>query len=558
MRFVAVAGRVRYPHQAMPAAEESAKASRDSFRVPFSEGQVLGGKFRVNRLLGKGGMGYVIEAEHINLGRRVAIKLLLPEHAKRQEWVTRFMREARAASTLEGDHVVKILDVATLDDSTPYMVMEFLEGVDLARLVDEEGRLEPGEAVAFVLQACRAIEEAHDRGIVHRDLKPGNLFLTHRKDGSPVVKVFDFGISKISQATWNAPEGASITSTLATMGSPHYMSPEQLRSARNVDNRSDIWSLGIILHELITGSTPFVGESLSGVCAAVVADPPAKLRDALPDAPPELERIILWCLEKDPNRRPASVRDLVKALRPFAAEPSSRILQQLGPDEVASREPTTARTLDEPLPMVAPELHDDSLKGLLTKDIEEALPPEYRPTNRSAELETLGHSPTQPMPPPEPPPTWARPPMSSQLSARTIPEHIPEEDEPDRGGAAVWIMIGLAAVIILGGLGLVAYTFLSADEQPVAAPGTSSTPAIVASSAAPADDGQVTLVLEVTPKDALVSVDGAVIEERRLRYPKSDNVHKLVVSAPGYVTSENEFTTSVGGTLVVTLRPQKK
>ena len=540
----------------MPTGEDAGKSRRDSFfEVPYKEGQILGGKYRVIRLLGKGGMGYVLEAEHLHLGRHVAIKLLLPEHAKRKEWVTRFMREARAASTIPSDNVVHILDVAMLEDSTPYIVMEYLEGVDLGRLLEQEGPISPGEAVGFVLQACVALEEAHDRGIVHRDLKPANLFLTHRKDGTPIVKVFDFGISKITNALWSSPEAANITSTQATMGSPYYMSPEQLRSARNVDQRSDIWSLGVILHELITGATPFGGESLSGVCAAVVADSPVKLRETAPHAPAGLERVVLQCLEKSPDKRPASVPELVELLRPFAHEPTSRLLLEVSED-VEDQNPSTARTLNAAPIAPKAEQEDLSLRNLLTEDPEEALPPEYRPEPRPEDpaAEVMGHSPTQPMPPPRPQPPW-----SQRSSSRQFDDH--DDDAAERSGAAVWIGVAIGAVVVLGGLGYAGYR-LSADRAavpssvPTASLGPTNTGSPLVSASNRADDNSITLVLQVTPETAVVAIDGEVVKSRKLRYPKSDEPRKLVVSAPGYVTTENEFTPSVGGTLVVALKPE--
>jgi serine/threonine protein kinase len=543
----------------MPTGDEAGKSRRDSFfEVPYKEGQILGGKYRVIRLLGKGGMGYVLEAEHLHLGRHVAIKLLLPEHAKREEWVTRFMREARAASNLPSDHVVHILDVAMLDDSRPYIVMEYLEGVDLGGLLDQEGPISPGEAVGFVLQACVALEEAHDRGIVHRDLKPANLFLTHRKDGTPIVKVFDFGISKITNALWSSPEAANITSTQATMGSPSYMSPEQLRSARNVDQRSDIWSLGVILHELIAGVPPFSGESLSGVCAAVVADAPARLREVAPNAPAGLERVILQCLEKSPDKRPASVPELVALLRPFASEPTSRVSMEVS-KEVDDQNPSTAKTLNAaPIAPKAAE-EDLSLEGLLTGDPEEALPPEYRPEPRPEDpaAEVMGHSPTQPMPPPRPQPPWSQRSSSRQYEDRY------DDDAGERSGAAVWIGVALGAVVVLGGLGFAGYR-LFADRPaapssvPTASLDPTSTDSPLVSASSRTDNNSITLVLQVTPETAVVAIDGEVVTTRTLRYPKSDQPRKLVVSAPGYVTTENEFTTSVGGTLVVALKPEGK
>src|SRR6187549_2799480 len=222
----------------------------------IQQGELLAGKYRVEQVLGAGGMGYVVAAMHEQLGQRVAVKLLVPELCENEDSVTRFLREARAAVKIHSEHVARVLDVGELTNGSPYMVMEFLSGRDLAEELDLPGELEIEVAIDYVLQASEAVAEAHSLGLIHRDLKPANLFLTHRPDGSPLVKVLDFGISKVS-----SPEAAqlSLTHTQAMMGSPLYMSPEQMRSSKDVDRRADIWSLGIILHELLAGDVPFAG-----------------------------------------------------------------------------------------------------------------------------------------------------------------------------------------------------------------------------------------------------------------------------------------------------------
>lgn len=306
--------------------------------IPYRAGQVIGDKFEILRLLGQGGMGCVLEARHLQLEKSVALKILLPEYVKRDEWVARFMREARAAANVAGENVVQIMDVSTIDGVTPYIVMEYLDGIDLAKLVELAGPLSVELAVAYTLQACRALVEAHALGIVHRDLKPANLFLTKRVDGTDLVKVLDFGISKMSQESMEHARGA-LTSTHGTMGSPFYMSPEQLRSAHHVDSRSDIWSLGIVLHELLAGAPPFQGESLSSVCAAVVGDPPIPVRHFNPEVPLPLEQIILRCLEKEPARRFPDVQELMTALQALlpGPPPLRRAGQSHAPKETRSR-----------------------------------------------------------------------------------------------------------------------------------------------------------------------------------------------------------------------------
>jgi serine/threonine-protein kinase len=291
--------------------------------APVNEGDVLAGKYRVERVIGVGGMGVVVAAHHLQLARRVALKFLLPEACSQPGAVERFLREARAAAQIGSEHVTRVSDVGTLETGAPYMVMEYLKGSDLAALIKARGRLSIQEAADFVLQACEAVAEAHAIGIVHRDLKPANLFLSQRADGSPLIKVLDFGISKATVGQGDMA-GAAVTATAAVMGSPLYMSPEQIRSSKNVDARTDVWALGVILHELLTGRTVYHADTMAGVLAMVVADPPTPLRTHWPEAPQELERVILACLEKDPARRMPSVAALAQALLPFAP-PASRV-----------------------------------------------------------------------------------------------------------------------------------------------------------------------------------------------------------------------------------------
>ncbi|WP_437331371.1 serine/threonine-protein kinase [Sorangium sp. So ce394] len=279
------------------------------------QGQVIAGKYRVERVIGVGGMGVVVAATHLQLEEQVAIKLLLPSAAHSRTLAERFVREARAAVKVKSEHVARVTDVGTLESGTPYMVMEYLSGSDLADALRAGGPMPPQIAVEYVLQACEALAEAHAAGIVHRDLKPANLFLTRRADGSPCVKVLDFGISKV--ATGGADP--RITDTTAVMGSPLYMSPEQLKSARDVDARTDIWSLGVILFELLAGAPPFDGATMPQLCVAIMQGIPRPLASFRPDVPPALEAVIQRCLEKLPERRFRDVGALAEALAPFAS-----------------------------------------------------------------------------------------------------------------------------------------------------------------------------------------------------------------------------------------------
>jgi eukaryotic-like serine/threonine-protein kinase len=280
-------------------------------------GSVIAGKYEVERVLGSGGMGIVLAARHKQLGQRVAIKLLHGEAAADSSAATRFLREARSAVALASEHVTRVLDVGELESGAPFMVMEYLAGVDLAEVLRKSGPLEIPYAVGAVLQAGEAIAEAHSIGIVHRDLKPANLFVTQRVGGTPLIKVLDFGISKMTGSD-SLAAGQSLTASGSVMGSPGYMSPEQVRSAKTVDPRSDIWALGVILYELLTGVRPFLGDTLGETFAKILSEPHTPIRELRPEVPEGLARVIGQCLERRLDRRVQSVAALATSLAPFA------------------------------------------------------------------------------------------------------------------------------------------------------------------------------------------------------------------------------------------------
>jgi serine/threonine protein kinase len=310
------------------------------------EGDILAGKYRVERVLGVGGMGVVVAAHHMQLDTKVAIKFLLPEMLSHAEVVGRFAREAQAAVKIKSEHIARVIDVGTLENGAPYMVMEFLEGGDLSAWLQERGPLPIEQAVDFVLQATIAVAEAHSLGIVHRDLKPANLFCVRGVDGRPAIKVLDFGISKMTSIT-SAGFG-SFTHTSAVMGSPYYMSPEQMRSPKEVDARTDIWALGVVLFELLTKSVPFRGETQPEVCVKIVTEAPPEIRELRPEIPVGLRDVILKCLEKDRNRRYRNVAEMALGLLPFApkhakgwVEKVAGIIQAAGLSSTALSLPTT-------------------------------------------------------------------------------------------------------------------------------------------------------------------------------------------------------------------------
>ena len=284
----------------------------------MKEGDILAGKYRVDRVLGQGGMGVVVQATHVQLKDRVALKFLLPEVVENENTAARFLREAQAAVRIKSPHVARVVDVGTLESGSPYMVMEYLDGRDLSAVLETEGPLEPSVAVLYALQACEALAAAHSAGVVHRDIKPGNLFLTMGPDRHPVIKVLDFGISKVADP--DAP--SKLTQTQTAMGSPLYMSPEQMRSARDVDHRTDIWSLGVVLFEALTGQMPFYAETMPALCGMVLDrdSPSPGIRQFKPELPEELEMVVLKCIAKDVNKRYDSVQEMAHDLAPFAGE----------------------------------------------------------------------------------------------------------------------------------------------------------------------------------------------------------------------------------------------
>jgi eukaryotic-like serine/threonine-protein kinase len=269
-------------------------------------GTVLAGRYRVDRVIGRGGMGIVVKATHVQLEHPVAIKLLQPGLVHRGEVVQRFLREAQLASRLTSEHVARVIDLGTLDSGAPFMALEYLEGQDLSRVPRSQRTI--GGIVDLVLQACEALAEAHALGIVHRDIKLANLFVTRRADGSPLLKVLDFGSSK---SVLSSP----LTTVRTVLGTPAYMSPEQIRCSRTADHRSDIWSLGIVLYRLLQGAPPFDGDTFRGVAFRVVHEPLPRLSVAVPSG---LAEVVHRCLQKDPARRFQDAAELAHALAPHA------------------------------------------------------------------------------------------------------------------------------------------------------------------------------------------------------------------------------------------------
>jgi eukaryotic-like serine/threonine-protein kinase len=269
-------------------------------------------KYTIVRILGRGGMGAVYEARHWKLARRVAIKFLLPDFAANREVLRRFENEAKAAGGLEHPNLAAVTDFGRADDGSPYLVMEFLEGEDCAKLLSRQGSLAASRAANIVVQACRGLAVAHKATIVHRDLKPENLFVTDAGDGSDLIKVLDFGIAKLRVA-----DAGVVTGTGATFGTAYYMSPEQARGAGEVDPRTDVWSMGVVLYELLSGRKPFLGEQFLEVIHQILSFDPPPLATLRPDLPPKLVAAVESAMKKDLRERLPSVVSLAEALAPF-------------------------------------------------------------------------------------------------------------------------------------------------------------------------------------------------------------------------------------------------
>jgi serine/threonine-protein kinase len=300
-----------------------ARSHRSKAREPdggaalLKVGDLLAGKYRVERILGEGGMGVVVAAHHELLDQHVAVKLLYQDIADR-EAQSRLLLEARACAKLQSEHVARVVDVDTGADGLPFIVMELLEGADLCQIADARGALPRWLVVDYVLQALEGLAHAHSRGIVHRDLKPSNLFLANKPDGTQIIKILDFGISKSTDPVFDnqgeRKKAMQLTGGKAVLGSPPYMSPEQVRSPKTVDSRTDIWSLGIVMYELLTNSMPFGGDEMNETFAQILEKEPQPIRQIVNGVPEGLERIVMRCLAKNRDNRFADVSELARAL----------------------------------------------------------------------------------------------------------------------------------------------------------------------------------------------------------------------------------------------------
>ena len=409
---------------------------------PFLAGSVVAGKYRLKEALGEGAMGRVVAATHLDLDREVALKFMIARRGVEEEMMLRFMREARAAARLTSEHVVRIFDVGR-EGNVPYLVMERLQGEDVATYLAQRTTLDPFEAADIVAQACEGIAEAHRQGIVHRDVKPQNLFLCapsesmKARPGRRFVKVLDFGLSKIAPPPGSAKAEAAITKV--PLGSPLYMAPEQLRSTTEVDKRADVWSLGTTLYELLTGDPPFVAESLGEIYLMIAQDAFTPLRERRPSIPFALDAIVSRCLEKDPNARFSDAQALGAALTRFLSSGSTTAQTPLEPLKI-SAEARAASSL------VSPEL------------LETALDPIGEAPTQLASIPDAILPPTLPAMPAEAPERGAAPLFHANTIGRGSLSSSTSQITPGRPKRAGWALLviggalALVSVVIVAGL----------------------------------------------------------------------------------------------------------
>lgn len=422
---------------------------------PIATGTVIASKYRIERALspsGSEGLATVYLAWHEILQQNVALKILSPELASEPEVTSRFLNEARAAVRLRNEHVAAVMDVGT-EEGTPYIVLEHLEGDSLETILAKRGPLSPKEAVDWVLQVLEAVAHAHAQKIVHRDLKPSKLFVTKKHDGTAMVKVLDFGLAKITSGL----SGAIATKTSAMLGSPAFMAPEQLRSAKSVDARADVWSIGVVLFHLVTGKFPFAGDSDGEIFASILESAAAKLRSVRADAPEELERVIAKCLSRNLDERYANVGELALALGPLASPQGApsvdRICRTLG---VAPPPPPASKS-ESASPLIKIANKSSSAMDELTATTVTDAPEHPLAATLPHQMEAPKLPPLQPKPKPEP--MQVPKPPTSQKLITTI------GGKKKREMTGLIVVVGLAAVI---GLGYYAWTSTRRDTQDVA------------------------------------------------------------------------------------------
>ena len=506
-------------------------------------GTIVADKYRLERVLGRGGMGMVIEAKHVQLGTSFALKFLHRSILGTETVPERFLREARATAALRSEHVCRVFDVGEFEGA-PFLVMELLEGTDLEKVLRREKRIPPQLACNYIIQACAGVSEAHAAQIVHRDLKPGNLFLVNRADGGSIVKVLDFGIAK-------APQEAELglTGTNAILGSPAYMSLEQLRSSRLVDTRSDIWSLGVILFELIAGQRPFDGAGVADLALRIAMEPNPRLPEdlaaggltstELARVRGSLEEIIARCLTRDPADRYQSVAELSLALAPFADEPERRIASSLGRVARASSVP--------PLAVEARPPDSQEATTLQSSGVIEAAPPRARRARRArarAGLVAL----------------TAAAVCGVSLAVVAMSGGARQEARATAPGEAAEAVASVSPSPPLAAAPSPAPSAPLVEPPPAApapfaAPAPSApAPSASASASAPEAPPTIALRFAIEPGSAAVELDGVFVTARQITVRKDEAPHVLRISAPGFAPQEREVRFDDSQKLVIQLQ----
>jgi serine/threonine protein kinase len=489
-------------------APESNTYSPDDYAV----GQVLSGRFRVEHVIGVGSMGVVLAAKHLELDERVAIKFIRPDMQQVPGVLSRFAREAKAAVSIKSEHVAQVFDVGTADGIGPYIVMEYLEGCDLAQVLEMEGRLPIRRAVHYVMQACEALAVAHSSGITHRDIKPENLFLTRQGDLER-IKLLDFGISKAALTGKVFGDELSSSDSSCLLGTPLYMSPEQIRATAEVDHRADIWSLGAVLYELITAHSAFVADSVRQVWTRILETSPTPLTAYCPEAPPALQAVIDRCLEKDPALRFQNVAELAIALLPFAPS-RARLYAQRASSILGTKSDSI---LPAPMPSSSPASSSMALP----------MPMATRASARHASMAASSY-------------------LALPLSEMSAPPVFRRSSQPIMEPSKSQLVAAMAVAGLLGALFMV--WFGSRRIEPTA---SRVDPALV-SAAAPWPGAEPptaaetpdellqsrSVLIESQPSGALVNVGGQVLGVTPLSTLLPVGTQQLSISKPGYVTEQ--------------------
>jgi serine/threonine-protein kinase len=478
----------------------------------YAVGQIISGRFRVEHVIGVGSMGIVLAARHLELDERVAIKFIRSEMQQLPGVLSRFAREAKAAVSIKSEHVAQVFDVGTAEGIGPYIVMEYLEGHDLAAVLELEGRLPIRRAVHYVMQACEALAVAHSSGITHRDIKPENLFLTRQGDLER-IKLLDFGISKATLTGTVFGDELSTSDSSCLLGTPLYMSPEQIRSTAEVDHRADIWSLGAVLYELISARSAFVADSVHQVWTRILETSPTPLAAYCPEAPPSLQAVIDRCLEKDPARRFQNVAELAVALLPFA--PSRALLYAQRASSILGT--TCDSVLPAPMPSSFP---------LSAPPVPRAIGHSSRP---GVALHGAGHFLALPIS------DISAPPVFHPRSVQALPE--PSKSQL----VAAMAVAGLLGALFMVWFGSRRVEPTASRVDPVGVPAAGAWPGGEPARAAAEPEELLTsrvVLIESQPSGALVKVGGQVVGVTPLSTLLPVGTQQLAISKPGYLTEQ--------------------